>query len=56
MAAKIKAALGSEVKLIGGSGGIFDVHVDGILIYSKHATGSFPDETALVNEMVEKFK
>jgi len=30
--------------LIGGNGGIFDVKVDGKLIYSKHETGRFPEE------------
>lgn len=30
-------------KLIEGSGGIFDVKVDGKLIYSKRATGRFPE-------------
>ncbi len=27
-----------------GGGGVFDVSVDGEEIYSKHATGEFPDE------------
>jgi selenoprotein W-related protein len=30
-------------KLIEGSGGVFDVKVDGKLIYSKRATGRFPE-------------
>jgi selT/selW/selH-like putative selenoprotein len=29
--------------LIPGSGGIFDVTVDGTLVYSKDQTGRFPD-------------
>ena len=51
MAAKIKDALGAESFLIEGAGGIFDVNVDGKLVYSKHETGDFPDEEALVGEM-----
>ena len=51
MAAKIKDALGAESFLIEGAGGIFDVNVDGKLVYSKHQTGEFPDEDALVDEM-----
>ena len=51
MAAKIKDALGAEAFLIPGAGGIFDVNVDGKLVYSKHETGEFPDEDALVSEL-----
>jgi selenoprotein W-related protein len=31
-------------KLIRGSGGVFEVKVDGKLIYSKRATGRFPED------------
>ena len=31
-----------KAKLVRGSGGIFDVTVDGKLVYSKHRTGRFP--------------
>ena len=51
MAAKIKDGLGTEAFLIEGAGGIFDVNVDGKLVYSKHETGDFPDEDALVAEL-----
>ena len=51
MAAKIKDALGEESFLIEGAGGIFDVNVNGKLVYSKHETGNFPDEDALVAEL-----
>lgn len=51
MAAKIKAALGEESFLIEGAGGIFDVNVNGKMVYSKHETGNFPDEDALVAEL-----
>jgi len=37
--------------LIEGGGGIFDVCVDGNMIYSKHQTGRFPDEGELLDEM-----
>ena len=36
--------LGVEAKLIEGSGGVFDVTVDGKLVYSKNSTGRFPEE------------
>ncbi len=51
MAAKIKAALGVEPTLVPEGKGIFDVALDGKLIYSKFQTGTFPDEKALVEEL-----
>ena len=44
-------AFGDEPFLIEGAGGIFDVNVDGKLVYSKHETGDFPDEEALIEEL-----
>jgi selenoprotein W-related protein len=40
---KYKQQIG-ELKLIPGSGGCFELTVDGHLVYSKLATGQFPDE------------
>jgi len=37
--------------LIEGSGGVFDVSVDGELIYSKFKTGVFPDNLKIVEEL-----
>ncbi len=51
MAAKIKDALDEDAFLIEGAGGIFDVNVNGKLVYSKHQTGDFPNEDALVGEL-----
>jgi selenoprotein W-related protein len=39
--------------LIGGSNGVFDVVVDGTLIYSKHETGRFPKNKEIL-EMLRK--
>ncbi|MDP7039028.1 MAG: Rdx family protein [Myxococcota bacterium] len=47
MEAEIKASFsGAEVELIRGAGGIFDVHRDGVLIFSKDRSvcGGFPAE------------
>jgi selenoprotein W-related protein len=41
----------SEVRLIESSGGVFEVVVDGNLVYSKKRTGAFPDEARLVEEI-----
>lgn len=37
--------------MIRGSGGVFDVHVDGDLVFSKHAEGGFPDEQEVVRRI-----
>ena len=53
MAAELKQAFGAQVKLVEGSGGVFDVTVDGKRVYSKHETGRFPDEGEVV-ELIQK--
>jgi len=35
---------GIEVELVEGGGGVFDVSVEGQLVYSKKQTGRFPEE------------
>ena len=55
MAAELKQAFGAQARLVEGSGGVFDVTVDGRLVYSKHNTGRFPDEGEVV-ELVQKLK
>jgi len=52
LAAKIEQALGVEPELIPKGGGIFDVVVDGDLVYSKFDTGTFPDEDKLVASLL----
>ena len=44
----------SSLKLIPGRGGCFEVFVDDEPIYSKLATGEFPDEEAMVAEVVRR--
>ena len=55
MAAELKQAFGVQAKLVEGSGGVFDVTVDGQLVYSKHDTGRFPDDGEVV-ETIQKMK
>lgn len=43
MAAELKDELAVEARLIEGSRGIFDVTVDGKLVYSKARTHKFPE-------------
>ena len=49
MEATLKKELGADVTLIKGRGGIFDVTANGKLVYSKHATGRFPEEDEVVD-------
>jgi selT/selW/selH-like putative selenoprotein len=43
VADEIKTAIGVESKKIKGQGGVFDVVVDGTLVFSKHKEFRFPD-------------
>lgn len=40
-----------KVELIKSSGGVFEVVIDGVLVYSKKKTGEFPDEVQLVKRV-----
>lgn len=40
-----------KVELIKSSGGVFEVVIDGVLVYSKKKTGEFPDEEQLVKQV-----
>ena len=51
MAAAIKAECGADAELIGGAGGIFDVKVNGKLIFSKHEQGRFPENDEILDLM-----
>ena len=39
------------MKLIPGSGGIFDVAVDGRTVFSKHSVGRFPEPGEVVRSL-----
>jgi selT/selW/selH-like putative selenoprotein len=47
----LKRAFAVDCELIRGGGGIFDVKVDGQLIYSKFRTGTYPEPAALIKEI-----
>ena len=40
----MKRDVGAETTLIAGHGGVFEVTVDGRLIFSKKSSGRFPEE------------
>ena len=48
MEATLASEFGIKAELIKGRGGVFDVVADGKLVYSKHATGRFPEEAEVV--------
>lgn len=45
-----------NLTLVPAGGGCFEVTVDGELIYSKLATGTFPDEQAVMNDVHQRLK
>ncbi len=54
MAAAITRDLDNETELIPGGKGIFDVVVDGDLIYSKYEKGRFPEEEEVLSQLRER--
>jgi len=44
LAASLKKEFGVDAELIRGTGGIFDVRVDGELVFSKHDVDRFPED------------
>ena len=53
MAAALKTRYGSDVKLIQGKGGIFDVKKDGKLVFSKHELGRFPNDDDEIFRLID---
>jgi selT/selW/selH-like putative selenoprotein len=47
----LKEALAIDAVLIRGSDGIFDVAVDGEIIFSKHIAGRFPSDTEIIERL-----
>jgi len=41
----------AEVTLIPSSGGVYEVVINGTLVYSKKQTGEFPDEVKLLKKI-----
>ncbi len=51
MAAEVKKARGIEATLIKGSGGQFEVVLDGKLIFSKKQLGRFPENQEILDQI-----
>lgn len=50
----MRKALGVEAKLVPGGNGIFDVIVNGKLVFSKFTTGRFPERGEVLRELNAK--
>jgi selenoprotein W-related protein len=48
LAAELKQHLGLESELVAGHGGVFEVTVDGKVIFSKKSVGRFPEPGEIV--------
>lgn len=44
----MKDKFNADVELIGGSGGVYEVVVDGKTIFSKASAGRFPEDTEIL--------
>ena len=54
MAAEIKRSTGVDATLTPGSGGVFDVMVDGKTIFSKKSVGRFPEVVEILGMLKQK--
>ena len=54
LAADLKKHLGADATLIPGSGGVFDVTVDGKLVWSKKSVGRFPETFEILKALKKK--
>ena len=53
MAATIKEQRGLDAQLIKGSGGQFEIVLNGKLLFSKKQAGRFPDDAEILNQIPE---
>ncbi len=51
MADEIKKNFSVEARMVKGKDGVFDVTVDGKLIFSKHSVGRFPSEDEILGQL-----
>ena len=49
MAAELKNTFGFESELVKSSGGVFEIEINGKLLFSKASLGRFPDEGEVRN-------
>ena len=51
LAEELHNELGLDAKLVPGQKGVFNVVVDGQLVFSKHETGRFPEKGEIVDTL-----
>ena len=51
MQATLKKKFGVEAKLIAGGGGVFEVTLDGQVVFDKDSVGRFPEEQEVVDKI-----
>jgi len=51
LAVELQEGLGVESEIVAGGGGIFDVVVDGELVFSKDVTGRFPEDGEVLEHL-----
>jgi selT/selW/selH-like putative selenoprotein len=54
LAAELKKHLGVDATLTAGSGGVFDVMVDGKTIFSKKQVGRFPEAVEILGMLKQQ--
>jgi selT/selW/selH-like putative selenoprotein len=54
LGAALSRELGVDAELVRGERGVFDVLVDGRVIFSKHSAGRFPTDAEIVQAIREK--
>ena len=54
MGDELKKNLGADIELIAGSNGIFDITVDGRMIFSKFKQGRFPQADEVISLIQEE--
>ena len=53
MGDELKKNLGADIELVAGSNGIFDITVDGRIIFSKFKQGRFPQADEVISLIQE---
>ena len=51
MAAAIQEEFGVDAQLTKGGGGVFDVFVDGRVVFSKHEADRFPEDAEILESL-----
>ncbi len=54
MEAELKKEIGAEVELVASGGGVFEVTVDGKIVFSKKGLGRFPEDGELLRLLSAK--